>query len=266
MKVAPAAFDGARTDSSDFSMMHYTSGTTGKPKGAVHSHYAAVQQFATGRWVLDLHDDDVYWCTADPGWVTGTSYGIFAPWSNGITQLVYQGGFGATAWYSIIEKYRVTVWYTAPTALRMLVKAGEEPVKKYDLSSLRHICSVGEPLNPEVVMWGMKAFRQPIHDNWWQTETGGMMVANYPLMPVRPGSMGRPIPGVKVCVVDENFNEMPPGKEGRLVVKRGWPGMFPRLLEQQRALRIEVQRGLVRDRRPCPPRRRWLFLVYRAGR
>lgn len=226
MANASSDFAGIRTGADDYSIMHYTSGTTGKPKGAVHVHGAAVQHYATGKWVLDLHDDDIYWCTADPGWVTGTSYGMFAPWTNGISQVVYEGNFWATAWYSVIEKYKVTVWYTAPTALRMLVKAGEEVVKKHDLSSLRHICSVGEPLNPEVVVWGMKAFHQPIHDNWWQTETGAMMIANYAFMPVRPGSMGRPIPGVMPAILDDHFHELPAGTEGHLAIKTPWPSMF----------------------------------------
>ena len=173
-----------------------------------------MQQYATGKWVLDFHPDDLYWCTADPGWVTGTSYGMFAPWSNGITQLIYEGGFGASAWYQTIEKYGVTVWYTAPTAVRMLMKAGEEVPGRFNLSSLRHINSVGEPLNPEAVVWGTKVFDQPIHDNWWQTETGAIMVANYPSMEVRPGSMGRPIPGIEVAILDNDYNPLPPGVEG----------------------------------------------------
>jgi len=226
MTKASPDFTGIRTGADDYSIMHYTSGTTGKPKGAVHVHAAAVQHYATGKWVLDFHDDDIFWCTADPGWVTGTSYGMFAPWTNGVSQVVYEGNFWATAWYSVIEKYKVSVWYTAPTALRMLVKAGEDVVKKHDLSSLRHICSVGEPLNPEVVVWGMKAFRQPIHDNWWQTETGAIMIANYAFMPVRPGSMGRPIPGVVPAILDDDFNEVQAGAEGHLAIKTPWPSMF----------------------------------------
>ncbi|MFH0942322.1 MAG: AMP-binding protein, partial [Chloroflexota bacterium] len=176
-------FAQAMPGADDYSVMHHTSGTTGKPKGAVHVHRAAIQHYATGRWVLDFHEDDIYWCTADPGWVTGTSYGMFAPWTNGVTQVVYEGGFRASAWYSIIEKHHVTVWYTAPTAVRMLMKAGEAVAGHHDLGSLRHICSVGEPLNPEAVIWGLKVFKQPIHDNWWQTETGAILIANYPFMP-----------------------------------------------------------------------------------
>ena len=226
MASASADFPGIRTGASDYSLMHYTSGTTGKPKGAAHIHYAAVQHYATGKWVLDLHEDDVYWCTADPGWVTGTSYGMSAPWTNGVSQVVYEGGFRASMWYSIIEKYKVSVWYTAPTALRMLMKAGEQVPKQHDLSSLRHICSVGEPLNPEVVMWGTKVFNQPIHDNWWQTETGAILIANYPFMTVRPGSMGQPIPGIIATILDDSYTEVPPGEEGHLAIRPGWPAMF----------------------------------------
>ncbi|MBM2831034.1 MAG: acetate--CoA ligase [Dehalococcoidia bacterium] len=210
----------------DYSIMHYTSGTTGKPKGAVHVHQATIQHYATGRWALDLQQNDLYWCTADPGWVTGTSYGMSAPWTNGISQLIYEGGYRASTWYSLIQKYKVTVWYTAPTAVRMLMKAGDSLPQQYDLSSLRHICSVGEPLNPEAVIWGTKVFKQPIHDNWWQTETGAILIANYPVMAVRPGSMGRPIPGVTASIVDDTFQPMPPGKEGHLAIKPPWPSMF----------------------------------------
>tara|TARA_Y100000590_G_scaffold156654_1_gene180094 strand:- start:1314 stop:3062 length:1749 start_codon:yes stop_codon:yes gene_type:complete len=215
-----------QTSMHDYSIMHYTSGTTGKPKGAVHRHLAILQQYATGKWALDLHKDDVYWCTADPGWVTGTSYGMFAPWSNGVTQIIYEGGFRATAWYEVIQKYRVSVWYTAPTAIRMLMKAGVDLPKRYDTSSLRFIASVGEPLNPEGVAWGVDAFGIPFHDNWWQTETGAILIANYASQEVRSGSMGRPIPGVKAGIIDEEYNEVPVGEEGQLAVRPGWPSMF----------------------------------------
>jgi acetyl-CoA synthetase len=219
-------FDIEQTGPEDWSVMHYTSGTTGKPKGAAHVHNSIISQYATGKYVLDLHDDDIYWCTADPGWVTGTSYGMFAPWSNGVTSLVYEGGFSASHWYSLIEKYRVTVWYTAPTAIRMLMKAGEDVVKKHDLSSLRYTMSVGEPLNPEAVVWGEKVIGLPFHDNWWQTETGAIMIANYPAMEIRPGSMGRPFPGIEPGIIDEQGNVLPPGEEGDLAVRPGWPSMF----------------------------------------
>ena len=226
MSKAPAELEITPTSMNDYSIMHYTSGTTGKPKGAAHRHLAIVQQYATGKWVLDFHEDDIYWCTADPGWVTGTSYGMFAPWSNGVTQIIYEGGFGATAWYEVIQKHRVTVWYTAPTAVRMLMRSGTEVPGRYDLSSLRHINSVGEPLNPEAVMWGNEVFGQAIHDNWWQTETGAILIANYASMAVRPGSMGKPLPGIEPAILDENYDPLPPGKEGSLAVRPGWPSMF----------------------------------------
>jgi acetyl-CoA synthetase len=219
-------FEIERTDPEDYAVMHYTSGTTGKPKGAAHVHMAVMGHYATGKLALDLHDDDVYWCTADPGWVTGTSYGMFAPWSNGVTNLVYDGGFGAGHWYDLIQKHRVTVWYTAPTAVRMLTKAGEDAAKKRDLSSLRYVCSVGEPLNPEGVLWGQRAFGLPIHDNWWQTETGSILIANYPAQDIRPGSMGRAFPGIDPAIIDDEGNEVPPGEEGNLAVRPGWPSMF----------------------------------------
>ncbi len=210
----------------DYSVMHYTSGTTGKPKGAVHRHIAVLQQYATGKWALDLHPDDIYWCTADPGWVTGTSYGMFAPWSNGVTQVIYEGGFRASAWYEVIQKYGVTVWYTAPTAIRMLMRAGNDIPKRYDTSSLRFVASVGEPLNPEGVSWGVEVFGMPIHDNWWQTETGAILIANYAVQEVRLGSMGRPIPGITAGILDEEYNEVAPGEEGHLAIRTGWPSMF----------------------------------------
>ena len=226
MNKASKEFTTVVTGQYDYSVMHYTSGTTGKPKGAVHRHQAVVQQKATGKWALDLQDDDIYWCTADPGWVTGTSYGMLAPWTTGITQLIYEGGFSASRWYEQIQKHNVTVWYTAPTAIRMLMKAGDVGTKKFDLSSLRYICSVGEPLNPEAVVWSNEVFGMAFHDNWWQTETGAIMCANYPSMEIRPGSMGKPIPGVQLAIVDEDFNEVPDGEDGNLVVKPGWPSMF----------------------------------------
>jgi len=226
MKAARGPFVTEATGPEDFAVMHYTSGTTGKPKGAAHVHQAVLGHFMTARYVLDLHDDDIYWCTADPGWVTGTSYGMFGPWANGVTSVVYEGGFNPDTWYATIQKYKVTMWYTAPTALRMLMKAGEEIPAKYDLSTLRYICSVGEPLNPEAVVWGMGVFQQAIHDNWWQTETGCIQIANYAALDVKPGSMGRPIPGTEAAIVDDEGSPMPVGEEGNLVLKPGWPSMF----------------------------------------
>jgi acetyl-CoA synthetase len=227
MKGASDEFAIEKTDREDYAIIHYTSGTTGKPKGVVHAHQAIMGHYATAKYVLDLHPEDIYWCTADPGWVTGTSYGIFGPWSNGISQVVYEGGFSAGHWYGIIEKYKVTVWYTAPTAIRMLMKAGEKPVSKHNLKSLRYTCSVGEPLNPEAVLWGDKVVGLPFHDNWWQTETGCIQIANYPVQDIRPGSMGRPFPGVTATILDDNFEkELSPGEEGHLALKKGWRSMF----------------------------------------
>lgn len=226
MNKASEDFELVRTNADDFSIMHYTSGTTGRPKGAVHSHKAIIGQFVTAKYVLDLQEDDIYWCTADPGWVTGTSYGMFGPWSNGISQVIYEGGFNASSWYSVIEKYRVTVWYSAPTAIRMLMKSGDKLAKRYDLSSLRHLCSVGEPLNPEAVIWSNEVFGLPFHDTWWQTETGCILIANYPVQDIKPGSMGRPFPGIEAAILDDNGNKVPAGEEGNLAIRPGWPSMF----------------------------------------
>ena len=231
------------TTRDDYSVMHYTSGTTGKPKGAVHRHNSVIQQYATGKWCLDLHPDDVYWCTADPGWVTGTSYGMIAPWTNGVTQVVYEGGFSARKWYEIVARYHVTVWYTAPTAVRMLMKSGTELPHTFDLSSLRFVASVGEPLNPEGVVWGEEAFGLPIHDNWWQTETGAILIANYASMDIRPGSMGRPIPGIEAGIIDAEGNELPAGESGILAIRPPWPGMFQTYWNDQERYDSRFQNG-----------------------
>ena len=224
------------TDPEDPALLHFTSGTTGKPKGALHVHEAVVSHHITGRLALDLRPGDVYWCTADPGWVTGTSYGIIAPLSIGATVLVDEAEFEARRWYEILANQRVTVWYTAPTAIRMLMRAGVSLARNYDLSHLRFTASVGEPLNPEAVRWSLKAFGQPVHDNWWQTETGGIMVANYASMPVAPGSMGKPLPGVEVGIVRrvEDGVEVveTPGVTGELAVRTPWPSMFRAYLDQ----------------------------------
>ncbi|GAE34166.1 acetate--CoA ligase [Halalkalibacter akibai] len=213
-------------DREDGLILHYTSGSTGKPKGVLHVHNAMLQHYQTAKWVLDLKEEDVYWCTADPGWVTGTSYGIFGPWLVGATNVVRGGRFSPQDWYETLERYEVTVWYSAPTAFRMLMSAGDELVKKYDLSNLRHLLSVGEPLNPEVVRWGMKVFDLRIHDTWWMTETGAQVICNYPSMDVRPGSMGKPLPGIKAAIIDDKGNELPPNRMGNLAIKKGWPSMM----------------------------------------
>ncbi|MDE7550648.1 acetate--CoA ligase [Bacillus tropicus] len=207
-------------------ILHYTSGSTGKPKGVLHAQNAMVQHYQTAKWVLDLKEDDVYWCTADPGWVTGTAYGIFAPWLVGASNVILGGRFSPEAWYEALQDYGVTVWYSAPTAFRMLMGAGQDAIKKYDLSQVRHVLSVGEPLNPEVIRWGMNAFGLRIHDTWWMTETGGQVICNYPCMEIRPGSMGKPIPGVKAAIVDNEGNEVPPYTMGNLAIGKGWPAMM----------------------------------------
>lgn len=226
MEQASTEFEIEWVDLEDGMLIHYTSGSTGKPKGVYHVHNAMIQHYATGKWVADLKEDDIYWCTADPGWVTGTSYGIFAPWLNGVTNVIRGGRFSAESWYETIEKHKVTVWYTAPTALRKLVSAGEEVVNKYDLSSLRHVMSVGEPLNPEVITWGMRTLNLRVHDTWWMTETGAMLIVNYPSMDIRPGSMGKPIPGIEASIIDNEGNELPPNQMGNLAIKAGWPSMM----------------------------------------
>ena len=210
------------------SLLHYTSGTTGKPKGVKHVHYSLISQYLTAKWVLDLKEDDVYWCTADPGWVTGTSYGIIGPWSLGVTQCVLDSGFSADNWYRFIEKHHVTVWYSAPTAIRSLMKAGENVVKKYDLSSLRHLASVGEPLNAEAVIWSEKIYGRPFLDTYWQTETGSMMICNFPGMKIKPGSMGKPFPGITGTVLDAKTYQPieGPGRVGLIAFKPGWPSMM----------------------------------------
>ncbi|MBS4208709.1 acetate--CoA ligase [Bacillus sp. FJAT-50079] len=213
-------------DRKDGMILHYTSGSTGRPKGVLHVHNAMIQHYQTARWILDMKEDDVYWCTADPGWVTGTSYGIFGPWLTGTTNVIIGGRFNPETWYQVLEDYGVTIWYSAPTAFRMLMSAGDEVVKRFDLSELRHIVSVGEPLNPEVIRWGMKVFQKRIHDTWWMTETGALLIANYPSMEIRPGSMGKGIPGVEVAIVDDRGNVLPPNRMGNLAIKKGWPAMM----------------------------------------
>jgi acetyl-CoA synthetase len=210
------------------SVLHYTSGTTGKPKGAMHVHGSIFAQYLTTKVALDLKDDDIYWCTADPGWVTGTSYGIIGPWALGVTQVVVDAGFSSDRWYETIEKHRVTVWYTAPTAIRMLMKDGLDPVKRHDHSTLRHMCSVGEPLNPEAVRWGREAFGLDYHDTFWQTETGSIMITNLPGMPVKPGSMGRPFPALEAAVVDPRTGEpvTEAGRVGLIAIRPPWPSMM----------------------------------------
>ncbi|MDQ0731054.1 acetyl-CoA synthetase [Arthrobacter sp. B1I2] len=241
--------DIADTQPEDMALLHFTSGTTGTPKGAIHVHDAVAAHYATGRFALDLHPEDIYWCTADPGWVTGTSYGIIAPLVHGVTAIVDEEELDADRWYRILAGQRVTVWYTAPTALRMLMKAGAERAAGHDLSALRFIASVGEPLNPEAVVWGQDVLGLPVHDNWWQTETGGIMIANYPAMDIRPGSMGRPLPGIEAALVARDADGNPvlkdgqavlvtePDAMGELALRPGWPSMFRGYLHEDERYR-----------------------------
>jgi acetyl-CoA synthetase len=231
MAQADDEFDIVPTDAEDLSLLHFTSGTTGTPKGAMHVHGAVATHWMTGKYALDLHADDIYWCTADPGWVTGTSYGIVAPLLHGVTSIVDEADFDAERWYRILDEQNVSVWYTAPTAIRMLMKAGTEVAQKRRYPNLRFVASVGEPLNPEAVWWGSEVLGLPIHDNWWQTETGGIMIANTPAADIKPGSMGRPLPGIEAAIVHKDAD----GKvglvetadtEGELALKRGWPSML----------------------------------------
>lgn len=222
-----------QTKATDRAYMLYTSGTTGKPKGVVHTHNGLYQHFLTGKWVLDLQKNDIYWCTADPGWVTGIVYGIFGPWLHGVTSVVHAGRFDPRVWYEILAKEKVTVWYTAPTAIRMLMAKGDELVKLSDLSRLRHLCSVGEPLNPEAIRWGMKVFGKPFHDTWWQTETGAMMMVNMPYMDIKVGSMGKPFPGISAGIVDDEGKELPVGQEGNLAFRPGWPAMMSEIWKRE---------------------------------
>lgn len=223
-------FEIESTGAEDLAIIHFTSGTTGRPKGAMHVHAAVAAHKATARHALDLRPGDIYWCTADPGWVTGTSYGIIAPLAVGATLILDEAEFDAERWYATLEKLKVNVWYTAPTAIRMLIKAGDELPKRFDLSALRFIASVGEPLHPEAVIWGDKVLGRPIHDNWWQSETGGIMIANTATTAIRPGSMGKALPGIEAAIVRHTETGAAPvsgpGTEGELALRPGWPSMF----------------------------------------
>jgi acetyl-CoA synthetase len=237
-----ADFETVRTRPVDLALLHFTSGTTGRPKGAMHVHEAIVAHHSTGQLALDLHPDDIFWCTADPGWVTGTSYGIISPLSIGCTLVVDQAEFDAERWYGILQDQRITVWYTAPTAIRALMRIGDELPARYDLSKLRFLASVGEPLNAEAVVWSDRVFQKPFHDNWWQTETGGIMIANFASTDVKPGSMGRPLPGIVAAIMARsNGGEVElverPMSVGELALQSGWPSMFRGYLNDEKRYR-----------------------------
>ncbi|WP_344663044.1 acetate--CoA ligase [Catenulispora subtropica] len=255
MEAASEEFTIPATDPEDPALLHFTSGTTGRPKGAVHVHGAVAAHRVTAEYALDLHPDDVYWCTADPGWVTGMSYGVIAPLAAGVTVVVDEGEFDAARWYRVLESEHVTVWYTAPTAIRMLMRATPRTgpfdlPRSHDLSALRFIASVGEPLNPEAVRWGADVLGLPIHDNYWQTETGCIVIANLAACDIRPGSMGRPLPGFQAEVLAADEQGRPvrdgagrvrpvtdPAGQGVLALRPGWPSMFRGYLDDEERYR-----------------------------
>jgi acetyl-CoA synthetase len=226
MKSAPAIFLAPPTPKDTLSLLLYTSGSTGRSKGAQHVHGGILTQAETFRDTLSVRTDDIYWCTADPGWVTGIVYGLIGPLSQGATQIQFGGNFQAEAWLSILESEHVNIWYTSPTALRMLMQAEASLFRRYPLDSLRHIYSVGEPLNPVVIEWAQRALGKEIFDTWWQTETGAIMISNRPGLPVKPGSMGTTCRHTQAAILDETGMPLPDMQHGRLCLKPGWDSMF----------------------------------------
>jgi len=243
METASPDFETPLTDSDTPSVLHYTSGSTGKPKGVLHRHKSVLHQNRTAAEVLGLHGDDIYWCTADQGWVTGTSYGIIGPWSLGVTQVHFAGAYDAPAWFDILEREKVTVWYTAPTALRMLMREAPVIFTGRDLSQLRHIFSVGEPLNPEVIHWARRTLNRDIYDTWFQTETGGIMITNRPGLDIKPGSMGKPVCGIEAAIISDDGLPAPNGEQGNLCLKSGWPSMFVTYLNNDEVYRQKFRNG-----------------------
>ena len=232
-----AAFEVPATTPETPSVLHYTSGSTGKPKGVLHVHDSIHHQRLTMEKVMQIEPDDIFWCTADHAWITGTTYGIIGPWSKGITQVHFGGNFDTQAWFDLLEQEQITVWYTAPTALRMLMREEDKIINKYALPALKRVYSVGEPLNPEIVHWTRRVIQREIYDTWFQTETGAIMITNRPGMAVKPGSMGKPIDGIESGVFTEEGNPSPINESGSLRLKKGWSSMFRTYVNMEDAYR-----------------------------
>ncbi len=243
VKKASPNFETPVTPPETHSVLHYTSGSTGKPKGVLHTHRSVLMQYTTTVQVLDLKPDDVYWCTADQAWVTGVSYGVVGPWSLGVTQVHYGGAFDPEVWFTLLEQQGVNVWYSAPTALRMLMRYEDELFLKFDLSRLRQISSVGEPLNPEIIHWARRLLKKEVFDTWFQTETGCIMIANRAGLEVKPGSMGRPVDGIKVELLDDQGNPVADLAHGNLCLRQGWPSMFVTYWNNESAYNSKFKQG-----------------------
>ncbi len=231
------------TSSETPSVLHYTSGSTGKPKGVLHVHESILSQLSSSLEIFQLKQDDIFWCTADQGWVTGTSYGIIGPWSLGVTQIHYGGVFDAGKWFELLERERVTVWYTAPTALRMLMREPPEFYKRFNLECLETIFSVGEPLNPEIIHWSRRVLGKDIHDTWFQTETGSIMISNRPGLLIKPGSMGKPLQNITAVILDDEGTAQSIGKSGNLCLKPGWSSMFRTYFKSETAYQEKFRHG-----------------------
>ncbi|MBM3411697.1 MAG: AMP-binding protein, partial [Bacteroidetes bacterium] len=236
MQRASIEFDIKPTNATDPCLLHYTNGVSGMPKGVLHSHKGYASLMQTTRTVLDLQHGDKYWCTADPGNLVATTYGILAPMLAGVTTIMDEDDFDAARWYSILEEHQVNVWYTTPASIRRLMKMNVQPTGNYNLQHLRMILSGGEPLHAEAVKWGEQTFHVPMLDHWWQTETGGIMISNYRCLKVKPGSMGKPVPGVDVglaAIRGDHFQLIDEvDTPGHLVFKKTWPGMFSNYLHE----------------------------------
>ena len=248
MNAASATCAAVATRDEEVALLHFTSGTTGKPKGVTLTHAAVIAQHATSKLVLDLHPQEIYWCTADPGWVTGIAYGVIGPLTRGAALIVDREEFDPQRWYRILAEQHVNIWYTAPTAIRMLMKAGTALARASAYPDLRLMLSVGEPLNGEAVIWGVEAFGMPFHDTWWQTESGAIIIANFAACDVLPGSMGRAVPGVEARVVRRRADGTieviaSPDEVGEIALRPGWPSMFSGYLGEEERYRAAFVDG-----------------------